>query len=145
MRMFRSFLLRLSLILSLTTVINLLLMTATFAISNQNDPLFFYGMIFILLLVWSLFNWFIIRKVDPELSMEVARIVLPSGAVLSVLLSFLMSLYMNEMIPGSEGKEHYILPFAGIGVAFFLIVRCFDIKWLRGEAEISLQERSQSE
>jgi hypothetical protein len=120
-------------------------MTATFSIHKQTDSMYFFGTVFTVLLIWVLFNWFIIRKVDPELSMEVARIVLPSGAALSLVLSFVMSLFMNELIPGSEGKEHFILPFVGLGVAFFLVVRCFDIKWLRGEAEISLLERGQSE
>jgi len=143
--MLRSFLLRLSLILSLTAVICLLLMTATFGINKMNEPMVFFGILFLILFGWFLFNWFIVRKVDPELSMEVARIVLPAGALFSIFLSSLLSMYMNELIPGSEGKEHFILPFAGLGVAFFLVVRCFDIKWLRGEDEVALLEKGQSD
>ena len=102
----------------------------------------FCGVIFAVLLVWSLVSWYIVRKLDPELSVEVARMVLPSGALLSIVLSSVLSFYLDDMIPGMEGKEHMILPFVGIGVAFFLIVRCFDIKWLRGEEEIiDLEER----
>ena len=145
MRMFRSFILRLSLILSLTAVICLLLMMATLGIQRQMDALYFVGMIFITLLVWFLINWYAVRKVDPEISMEVARILFPSAALLSICLSGLLALYLDQLIPGNEGSQHMILPLAGIGVAVFLIIRCFDIKWLRGEEEIAEMESGESE
>jgi hypothetical protein len=47
-----------------------------------------------------------------------------------------------EQVVSAEGKQHLILLFAGIGVATFLLIRCFDIKWLRAEEEIvALEER----
>ena len=142
MRMFKSFLLRLSVILSVTATICLLLMAATLGIQGESSSMVFCGVIFAVLLVWSLVSWYIVRKLDPELSVEVARMVLPSGALLSIVLSSVLSFYLDDMIPGLGGKEHMILPFVGIGVAFFLIVRCFDIKWLRGEEEIiDLEEK----
>ncbi|MGC9451097.1 MAG: hypothetical protein ACP5I4_06570 [Oceanipulchritudo sp.] len=142
--MFRSFILRLSLILSATAVVCFLLMAITLGIQAERELMGFCGMIFGILLVWVLINWYIVRKTDPELSVEVARLVLPSGAVLSIGLSILLSMYLDEMIPGAEGKQHMILPFVGIGIAFFLVVRCFDIKWLRGEEEILMvEERDQ--
>lgn len=145
MRMFRSFILRLSQILSLTVVICLLLMAATLGIQKQTDSMFFIGMIFLTMLAWFFVNWYVVRKVDPEISMEVARILFPSAGVLSICLSGVMSLYLDEMIPGTDGTQHLILPFVGFGVAFYLIVRCFDIKWLRGEAEITEMETGESE
>jgi len=142
--MFRSFLLRLSLILSTTASICLFLMAATLGIQEQEDGMIFCGTLFGIIFLWLIVNWIVVRKVDPELSVEVARVVLPAGAVLSIVLSILMAILLSEMIPGSEGKQHYILPFVGVGVAIYLIVRCFDIKWLRGEEEIvMLEERDQ--
>jgi uncharacterized membrane protein (GlpM family) len=143
MRMFRSFLLRLTLILSTTATISLLLMAATLGIQGLRDGMVFCIMLFVLLLIWLVANYFVVRKTDPEVSVEVARLLFPSGAILSIFLSLLLSLMLDGMIPGTEGMQHYIVVFVGLGIAFFLIVRCFDIKWLRGEAEIlSLEERS---
>lgn len=99
------------------------------------------GMLFGILFAWFIFNLVMVKKVDPELSLEVARIVFPSGILFSLLLSSLLSMYLNDLIPGNEGREHYILPFVGLGVSFFLIVRCFDLKWLRPEEEIAFLEQ----
>ena len=121
--MFRSYILRLSQILSLTAVICLLLMSATLGIQKQTDSMVFFAMLFLIMLAWFFVNWFVVRKVDPEISMEVARILFPSAAILSICLSGLLSLYLDELIPGQDGMQHLILPFVGIGVAFYLIVR----------------------
>lgn len=140
MRMFRSFLLRLGLILSTTAVICLLLMTATLALQKQADSAMYCGMLLGILFAWFIFNLVMVKKVDPELSLEVARIVFPSGILFSLLLSSLLSMYLNDLIPGNEGREHYILPFVRLSVSFYLIVRCFDLKWLRPEEEIAFLE-----
>jgi FtsH-binding integral membrane protein len=138
--MFKSFVLRMSLILSITAVICLLLMVATLVIQEEPESMTFCSILFGIMLVWLMINWFIVRKVDPELSVEVARILLPTGALLSLVLSSVLSLYLDAMIPGTEGKQHFILPFVGVGVALFLVVRCFDIKWMRGEDELTMLE-----
>ena len=140
MRMFRSFIFRMALILSATAALCFLLMAITLGIQEERESMQFCGMVFLLLLLWVLFNRYIVRKTDPELSVEVARLVLPSGALLSIGLSCLLSLYLDDMIPGTEGKQHLILPFVGIGIALFLFIRCLDIKWLRGEQEIVMLE-----
>jgi hypothetical protein len=145
MRLFRSFILRISQILSLNVVICLFLMAATLGIQKQREGMYFTGALFLILLFWFLINTYAVRKVDPELSVEVARILFPAGALLSFSLSSVLSLYLDALIPGTEGKEHWILPFVGLGIAMFLIVRCFDIKWLRGEAEILEMETGQSD
>jgi hypothetical protein len=143
--MLRSFILRLFLILSLTAVICLLLMTATLGLQKLTDGMSFCGMLLLIIFGWFLINWYAVRKVDPEISMEVARMVYPSGAILSIALSVFLSIYLDTLIPGTEGKQHFIVPFVGLGVACFLIIRCFDIKWLRGEEEIAEMETGQSE
>jgi hypothetical protein len=141
--MFRSFLLRMTLILSTTATISLLLMAATLGIQGLTDGMIFCLMLFALVLIWLAVNYIVVRKTDPEISVEVARLLFPGGAILSILLSLWLAMILDGMIPGSEGKQHYIVLFVGLGIAFFLMVRCFDIKWLRGEAEIvSLEERS---
>ncbi len=141
MRMFRSFLLRLGLILSTTAVICLVLMVFTLLLQGLQQSATFCGVILGLLLLWLLFNWFIVRRIDPELSLEVARILFPAGMVLSIVLSYVLALFLSDLIPGDDGRQHYILPFVGLGVTFFLVVRCFDLKWLRPEEEISQLER----
>ena len=142
MRMFRSFVLRLSLILTMTAAICFVLMALTLLLKGDIEGMEFCFIISGLLLFWLVVNYIIRRKVDPELSVEVARILLPAGAVLSMALSAFLSLFLEGMIPGDEGKEHFILPMAGAVVAVFLFIRCFDVKWLRLEEEIvALEER----
>jgi ascorbate-specific PTS system EIIC-type component UlaA len=142
MRMFRSFLMRMALILSTTGTICLFLMSATLGIQGNRDGMIFLALLCLILLCWLLINLYVVRKTDPELSVEVARLVFPSGAVLSVGLSFLLALVLRDMLPEREGIQHYITLFVGIGVGLFLLVRCFDIKWLRGEDEIvNLEQR----
>ena len=142
MRMFRSFLLRLALILSTTASICLVLMAATLGIQKDRQGMYFFAALFGILFLWMIFNWFVVRRVDPELSVEVARILFPAGMVLSIALSVVLAMYLKEIIPGDEGHQHWILPFVGLGVSFYLLVRCFDIRWLRGEDEIaSLEEQ----
>jgi hypothetical protein len=138
--MFRSFILRMALILSSTAALCFLLMALTLGIQKEAESMQFSGILFAVMLVWVPFNWYIVRKTDPELTVEVARLVLPAGAVLSIVLSGLLSLYLDGMLPGEEGKQHMILPFVGFGIAIFLFIRCLDIKWLRGEAEIVMLE-----
>ncbi len=136
MRMFRSFLLRLALILSATGSICLLLMAATLGLQGDPEGMTFFLMLFGLLACWLIVNLVVVKKSDPELSVEVARLVLPGGAILSIMLSIYLALILEGMISGGEGREHFILFFVGPGVAVFLAIRCLDIKWLRGEEEI---------
>jgi amino acid transporter len=140
--MFKSFILRLALILSTTAAICLALMVATLAIQMQHDAMVFCATLLAILVVWVVVNLIVVRKTDPELTVEVAWVVLPSGAVLSIFLSLLLAMLLSDMIPGEEGNQHWIIPLAGIGVAIYLGIRCLDIKWLRGEQEIlAIEER----
>lgn len=139
--MLRSFLLRTTLILSTTAAVCLLLMAATLFL-QQAEGVAICLILFGTLLVWLVINFVAVRKIDPELTVEVARMVLPAGALLSLVLSMLLSTVLADMIPGTEGYQHLILIFVGLGVAGFLAVRCLDIKWLRPEDEIRrLEER----
>ena len=54
---------------------------------------------------------------------------------MSVVMSFFFMSWLSDLIPG-EGKQHFVLIFVGLGVAGFLLIRCFDMKWLRSEEEI---------
>ncbi len=141
MRMLRSFFLRIALILSTTALLCLLLMAATFWIQGQYNDLVFTSVLAALALLWVVCNWLVVRIVDSELSYEVARLLLPSGMVLSVILSWLLAEVLRDMLRSGKGIEHYVLLFAGIGVAVILGIRCFEIRWLRAEAEVAATER----
>jgi len=123
-------------ILSLTGVVCLFLMAVTLGLQGNPEGMKFLFMLFGLLACWLIVNAIVVRKSDPELSVEVARLVLPAGALLSIMLSFYLALILEGMIPEGQGREHFILFFVGPGVAIFLTIRCLDIKWLRGEEEI---------
>jgi hypothetical protein len=140
--MLRSFLLRLSLILSTTLAICLFLMGVTLVFQEARAGANFCFSLLGVVMIWLIVNFIVQKKLDPELSVEVARILYPAGGVLSIGLSMLLSLQLESMIPGNEGAQHFILIFVGIGISLFFVVRGFDIKWLRLEAEIrSIEER----
>ena len=123
-------------ILSMTGAICLFLMAVTLGLQGDLEEMKFLFILFGLLVCWLIVNAVVVRKSDPELSVEVARLVLPGGALLSIVLSTYLALILEGMITGGEGREHFILFFVGPGVAIFLAIRSLDIKWLRGEEEI---------
>lgn len=137
MRVFLSLMLRMSFILSVTAVMCLILMVITLYLQKEQGAMAFTGLVSSGLLIWTLINGYLIKLFDPELSAEVAKVLFPTGAVLAICLSFVFALQLDFMIPGTEGKQHFVIPFVGLGVATYLVVRCFDIKWLRAEIEIS--------
>jgi hypothetical protein len=136
MRVFLSLILRLFFILSVTSVMSLILMVITLYIQKEQSAMAFTGLVCSGLLIWTLINGYLIKLFDPEISAEVAKVLFPSGAILAVCLSFVFALQLDFMIPGTEGKQHFVIPFVGLGVAIYLLVRCFDIKWLRAEVEV---------
>jgi ABC-type enterochelin transport system permease subunit len=140
--MLRSFLLRVTMTLSATAAICLLLITATLYIQNLHERAIFTLSLMGIVLLWFFINVVVVRKIDAEVSAELARFLFPGSGILAIALSGSLALYMDSLIPGDEGKQHWMLLFVGLGVAFFYGVRCFDIKWLRSEIEIkALEER----
>lgn len=140
MRVLRSFLLRQTLILLSTALICVVLMIATLYIQQVSQYMPLLSTIAGILVVAIFFTRFIISKIDSELSAEVAQLLYPGGIVLTIFLGWILSLYLKDLIP-EEGIQHHVVLIAGIGVAAFLGVRCFDIKWLPSEAEIADLER----
>lgn len=139
MRMFRSFLMRLVMILALNATVSFGLMAATAAMQNFKAGLLYTSILGALFLLWLLLNWFLVRKVDPELSMETARFLYPTAILLNPLLSWNFAIYMDSLLP-MEGMQHVIQYFVGSGISLFLIIRLFDVKWLRPEEEIRMFE-----
>lgn len=141
MGILKSFFLRIPVVLLSTIAICQLVMAGSLGLQSMASEMHYS---LILALLFSLLlgmNLYFMRKVKMELSMEVARILYPTGASLSLMISLLFMLWLDEMIPG-EGREHYVMIFVGLGIAIFLLIRCFDIRWLRSEDEIqSIQRR----
>jgi hypothetical protein len=135
MSIVRSFLLRISIVLLSTTMVCFLVMGASLAMQSLRDEMQYSLMLALLFGLLLGLNVFFIRKAQSELSMEVARLLFPSGAVLSVLISILFLQWLDDLIPG-DGRQHWVMIFVGLGIASFLLIRCFDIKWLRSEEEI---------
>lgn len=135
MAIVRSYLLRISVVILATVTISFLVMAASLAMQSLPDEM---QVCLILALLFGLllgFNVFFITKSKTELSMEVARLLYPSGAAISVVISFLFLQWLDDLIPG-DGRQHYVMIFVGLGIGVFLLIRCFDTKWLRSEEEI---------
>jgi hypothetical protein len=116
-------------------MICLLVVGATFALQSMHEEMKYAFVLASLCALLLLGNVLLLRKVKIELSLEVARLLYPTGAALSVVISFFFMSWLSDLIPG-EGKQHFVLIFVGLGVAGFLLIRCFDMKWLRSEDEI---------
>lgn len=141
MRVLRSFLLRQIEILSITGVLCLLLMAATLHLQQLPKNVPTVLTIAAVLIVTFLFSRFIRSKVDVELSAEVAQLLYPSGIILSLFMSWILSLYLKDMLP-EEGIQHHVVTLGGVCMAVYLGIRCLDIKWLPSEAEIADFDRS---
>lgn len=81
----------------------------------------------------------LIVKTDQEIVVEVARMLYPGGALASLTLSFLLMVWLDDLVM-EEGNQHIPVLFVGFFVAGFLILRCWDIKWLRNEEELQRME-----
>jgi len=136
MRVFRSFFVRLLEILSAATAVNLLVMGITLYIQlDQENAILFVSAAAVMAVVVGILH-LIIRKTDPELVLEVARFLYPGGGLICLGMSVVMMLWLDGMIAGTEGNQHYTVGFVGVAFAAFLTIRCFDIKWMRSEDEI---------
>lgn len=135
MGILKSFFLRIPIVLLSTITVCQLVMAGSLGLQSMVSQMH-YSLILALLFGLLLgLNVYFLRRARLELSMEVARILYPTGAALSLMVSLLFMLWLDDMIPG-EGREHYVMIFVGLGIAIFLLIRCFDIGWLRSEEEI---------
>jgi hypothetical protein len=116
-------------------------MLATLALQMVYEPLSVLGILCAVLLAGIAFTEFIIRKLDTELSAESARLVYPTGAVAAPLLSWLLSMNLQGMLP-EPGNSHLVVVLAGLSITVFMVIRIFDIKWLPSEEEVMELEKS---
>lgn len=135
MTIVRSYLLRISVVILSTVTVSFLVMGASLAMQSLQDEMQYSLILALLFGLLLAFNLFFIKKSKTELSMEVARLLYPSGAALSLVISILFLQWLDDLIPG-DGRQHYVMIFVGLGIGVFLLIRCFDIKWLRSEDEI---------
>lgn len=135
MRVFRSFLMRFTQLIAAVVGLCFLVMSATMYINLQPQMGLWFAVYAGLCLVWVLAMVFLIRKRDPELVVEVAKFLYPGGALVSLLISFLMMGWLQSILD-TETLSHVPVIFVGVLVAGFLVVRCWDLKWLRNEEEL---------
>jgi hypothetical protein len=135
MKILRSFLLRLSEIFSMTAGLCFLIMAITLGIQLNNEGMYFFSTLTAICLLWVAIVHFVIRKVDPELIVETARFLYPGAAAVALVTALSNMVWLDNLIPG-DGVQHYTVGFVGLGVMIFMIVRIFDIKWLRNYEEL---------
>jgi NADH:ubiquinone oxidoreductase subunit 6 (subunit J) len=74
-----------------------------------------------------------------ELVREVAIVVYPLGAILSLVLSVYFGYEMRDLIAERElvpQREIWTFVLGGILIAVVMVIRCFDIQWLRSSEEL---------
>lgn len=142
----RSFILRLSQILAASLAVYCSLSSITLWLQGLPRLSTGYALASGAAVLWVLISHFIIRKVDVELVLEVARILYPVGAILTVTLSILLAFELNALLELAEGREteleFLVLILAGVMIAIFLCVRMLDIRFMRSAEEIRLMLRA---
>lgn len=135
---FKGILLRTTQIVSAATGLFLLLMAGTFFLQGEID-LFNSGVRY---LAWSGGFWFLwailtflVRRSPIELVREVAIVVYPFSALISLALCVYLGFKVEEMLTNPK-HEMWTLIAAGVMIAVVMIVKCLDIQWLRTAEEI---------
>jgi len=131
----KGIILRLSQILSATAAINLLLVGGTLVFKARNEEAMTYALYSGgMWIVWAILSFFVMRS-TMELVREVAIVVYPVGALLSLALSVFTGYTVEAMIENPE-REIWTFILAGVLVAIVMIIKCFDIQWLRMAEEV---------
>jgi ABC-type uncharacterized transport system permease subunit len=132
---FKGILLRLSQIVSAAAAINLLLLGGTMLFKARLDE----AVNFALMsggawILWAVLSLFVLRS-TVELVREVAIVVYPGGALLSLALSVFCGYYAESLIENPE-REIWTFISAGVLIGITMIIKCFDIQWLRTAEEV---------
>ncbi|MFP4541718.1 MAG: hypothetical protein ACLFR7_08805 [Opitutales bacterium] len=136
----KAVLLRLSQILFASIAIYLLLIAGTFFLQVRfEDAIQFASYSGGVALLWAIATFFIWRS-PAELVREVAIVVYPGGALASLALAVAMGYWMESMLVDPE-REIWTLIMAGVMIAIVMIIRCFDIQWLRSAEELQPPRR----
>lgn len=135
----KGILLRLSQILLAAIGVYFVLISGTFVMRGEFDDATYFGFYafgsWFLWVVVSLLIW----RSPIELVREVAIVVYPLGAILSLVLSVYFGYEMRELIAERElvpQREIWTFVLAGILIAMVMVIRCFDIQWLRSSEEL---------
>ena len=135
----KGILLRLSQILLAAVGVYFLLISGTFLMKGELLSARTY-------LFYALGWWFfwaissiLVWRSPIELVREVAIVVYPLGAILSIGLSVFFGFRMRAMVIEQglpEQREIWTFILAGVLIAIVMVVRCFDIQWLRSVEEL---------
>lgn len=131
----KDILLRLSQIVAASSAIYLLLIAGTLffqvRLEEMSTFLIYSGLVWI---VWAVLTFFIVRS-SAEFVREVAIVVYPGGALISLILSVISGYYMESMLQDPQ-REIWTFILAGVLIAIVLIIKCFDIQWMRSADDL---------
>lgn len=133
---FKGILLRLCQIVSAAVAIYFLILAGTLAFQSQMDAAYRFAVISGgVWIVWAILSLFVMRS-TVELVREVAIVVYPVGALLSLVLSVVFGYWMESMLVKEPEREIWTFILAGVLIAIVMIIKCFDIQWLRTADEV---------
>ena len=136
----RSYFLRLSQLMAASSTVFLLVMIGTLLLQRQIGEAISLSLIASITAFWWLVASVIVSKVDPELTIEVARLLYPTVGLLSLLLSIVLGLVLIEMVTHPV-SQHISVILAGILFLIVMGIKCFDIRWLRSAEELHFVRR----
>lgn len=135
----KGILLRLSQILLAALGVYFILTAGTFVMKGRFDDALYFGYFAVgYWFLWGLVSVFIIRS-PVELVREVAIVVYPLGAILSLVMAVYFGYAMEGLLEKRElpaEREIWTFILAGVLIAVVMVIRCFDIQWLRSVEEL---------
>jgi len=140
----RSYILRLTQILAGSTTVYLLVMIATLVLQDQGSETVSLGLAGAGTSLWWLISSIIISKIDPELTIEVARLLYPTAGLVALVISVVLGFRLQDMVSYPVAQQWSVI-LAGILVLLVMVIKCFDIRWLRSMDEIQFRSRSSSD
>jgi purine-cytosine permease-like protein len=140
----KSFILRITVILTLNAAICYALMGATAYLMFDKPQMLIY-------LYWvlgyasaSLFAYLLVRRFDSELLRDVAIFLYPSAAIISLIMAFLLSLTLKDTMD-IEDRRHYVVILGGLAMVVSMVIHCMNIPWLLTKEELDMRMRTRSE
>ncbi len=135
----KSFLLRFLQVVLAVSAVYLLLMAGTHHLQYDSEAALVYVLFAAGLGCGALIFHMFIRQFDPELTLEVGRLVYPAGMLVSIGGAVLSSQYVIAGFPDVSRVYYSFILAACLLVAFF-VFRMFDLKWLRSWREIHFHQ-----
>lgn len=116
------------------------LMAGTFLLQYQQELAINFGVVSLVTwIIWSVISMIVSRR-NQEIIREVALIVYPGGALLSLALGVYCGYWMEGLLTYPD-RQMWTIILASVMFALVMIIRCLDIPWMRTRQDVEALEK----